>query len=292
MEDSPPQIRDSRDSFRDRLRSGDSRHALPFSHEYDSCLRSGPEHGKPGSHDRSTNAAGRLCNSTHHRGGHSTAAKKFCKDPRILVCVLLGILPIFILFGVSVATPIHIFVERYRLVAIPGIALFWGFATSVFESRALRLGFCVVFVGFTTYQYFTAPAAMSHSYTWKYAIDVAEKNASRDNAPVVICSDLPESDHVPMPVGAAIQFSTLFAPITYYKLSVPVVGLPRALNDEAKRSGSAFLGKVGHRRFLALAYEPSWDTIDWLAYETSDSHDIRDLGVFDGVKVVEFVPQP
>ena len=188
----------------------------------------------------------------------------------------------------SVGTSIHVFVERYRLVAIPGIALFWGFAVSVFESRWLRLSFCIALVAVTTYHYYTSPEADVHGYSWKYALEVAEKNASTDNATVVLCSDLPEADHMTMPVGAAVKDSTLFAPLTYYKLSVPVVGLPRALNDETKRHGSEFLARVGRRRFLALAYEPSWETLDWLSDETSDTHVVRELGTFGGVKVLEF----
>jgi hypothetical protein len=32
-----------------------------------------------------------------------------------------------------------------------------------------------------------------------------EKNAPADNAPVLTCSDIPEADHMRMPVGAAIE---------------------------------------------------------------------------------------
>ena len=39
-------------------------------------------------------------------------------------------------------------------------------------------------------------------YSWKYALEFVEKNASADNAPVLICSDIPEADHMPMPRGA------------------------------------------------------------------------------------------
>ncbi len=48
-----------------------------------------------------------------------------------------------------------------------------------------------------------------------------------------------------MPVGHAVKDSALFAPLTYYKLSVPVVGLPRALNEEAMGIVSSFCKKGG-----------------------------------------------
>lgn len=69
---------------------------------------------------------------------------------------------------------------------------------------------------------------------------VAEQSASADNALVLICSDFPESDHEAMPLDSA-KNSPLFAQLSYYKLRVPVVPLPRALNSEAVRVSSQFL---------------------------------------------------
>ena len=46
-----------------------------------------------------------------------------------------------------------------------------------------------------------------------------------------------------------------------------------------------------HQRFLALAFVQSYATLDWLAKEAAGTDDVRQLGVFDGVKVLEFVPR-
>jgi hypothetical protein len=212
---------------------------------------------------------------------------------RLLLCALLGLVPILILYGVSVETSIHVFVPRYRLVAIPGIALGWAWLVNRIDSRTLRLLFCVAVVATTAYSSFTSPSSKLHNYTWKYALELAEKNASADNAPVMICSDFPEADVVPMPDGAAVKDSGLFAPLAYYPLSVPVVGLPRALNDEAVRVAAVFLQKAAQRRerFLAVAYRPSYRTLDWIVSSTSETHSVRELGVFDGIKVLEFMPR-
>ncbi len=210
---------------------------------------------------------------------------------KILFCASLGLVPILILYGVSVGTSTHIFAARYRVVAIPGIALCWGYVVSRIESRTLRLLFCTAVVATTAYHVFTSPSSRIHNYTWKYALDAAEKNASRDNAPVLICSDLPESDHMPMPVGSAVKDSALFAQISYYPLSVPVVALPRALNEEAVEAGSQFLRESANRRFLALAYAPSYNTLDWLASNAERTHRVRELGMFDRVRVLEFIPR-
>jgi hypothetical protein len=219
------------------------------------------------------------------------------KRPRepwpVLLCVSLALVPILTLYAVSRETSIHVFVDRYRLVAAPGVALCWALILSRIDSRALRLLFCTAVVAVTAYHYFTSPSSRMHNYTWKYALEFAEKNASAGNAPVVICSDLPEADHMPMPVGSAVKDSAIFTPLSYYPLSVPVVPLPRSLNDQAIRAGSQFLHQAAqrHERFLALAFEPSYKTLDWIASNAAATHDVHQLGVFDGVKALEFVPR-
>jgi hypothetical protein len=210
-----------------------------------------------------------------------------------LLCLSLALTPILLLWGVSTTTSIHIFVARYRLVAAPGIALSWALVMSCIDSRALRSLFCIVFVAMSACIYYRSPTARQHDYCWKYALEFAQKNASRDNAPVLICSDLPESDHTTLPTGAAVKDSALLAPLAYYPLSVPVIALPRALNDEARRIGALFLQEVTprHQRFLAVAYEASYDTVDWIQDAASEAYDVRELGIFDRVEVVEFIPE-
>jgi hypothetical protein len=107
----------------------------------------------------------------------------------------------------------------------------------------------------------------------------------------LICSDIPESDYTRMPVGSAIEDTGILPPLSYYKLTVPVTPLPRSLNEEAMRAGSEFLHQEAHQRFLALAFVESYGTLDWLRSRASTTHDVRQLGVFDGVKVLEFVPR-
>lgn len=65
-------------------------------------------------------------------------------------------------------------------------------------------------------------------------LEFVEKNASIDGATVLICSDFPESNVAPMPSGDAVKDNGYFAPLSYYKLSVPVLGLPRAVESNDK----------------------------------------------------------
>ena len=210
----------------------------------------------------------------------------------VLECAALAFVPLLILFGVSAFTPIHMFPPRHRLIAVPGIALCWAFAVSRFRMPAIRVLFCAALAAAAAYQVFSVPAKRGHSYTWKYALAAAEKNAVPDDAPVLICSDFPESDTVAMPLGSAKE-SRYFAQLSYYKLSVPVVPLPRSLNAEAMRVGSQFLQQATqkHERFLAVAYGPSFPTLEWLTAQSASAFSVRELGVYDRVKVLEFVPR-
>jgi Dolichyl-phosphate-mannose-protein mannosyltransferase len=212
---------------------------------------------------------------------------------KILLCASLALVPILLLYGLSVGTSIHVFVPRYRLVAVPGIALCWALLASRIDSRALRLLVCTTIVAATGFIYLTTPFLRQHQYSWKYALEFAEKNASVDDAPVLMCSDIPEADHMAMPVGSAILESGILPPLSYYKLSVPVTPLPRALNDEAMQDGSRFLQQAArrHQRFLAMAFVQSYETLDWLAKTAGGTYDVHELGQFDAVKVLEFKPR-
>lgn len=209
----------------------------------------------------------------------------------VLVCVSLALVPLLILFGLSVGTSIHVFVPRYRLVAVPGIALCWGLVVRWIDSRVLRLAFATALVAVAACVCFTAPSFHHHMYSWKNALAFVEKNATADNASVLICSDIPEADHMRMPEGTAIEETGILPPLSYYKLTVPVAPLPRTLNEETIRAGSVFLQQQKQRRFLAMAFIESYGTLDWLAEAAASNHTVHELGAFDGVKVLEFVPR-
>jgi len=120
-----------------------------------------------------------------------------------------------------------------------------------------------------------------------------ERNAAPDNAPVLVCSDFAESNFVPMPLDSAKE-SRYFTQLSYYKLSVPVVPLPRALNDEAKRVASSFLAQATqkHERFLAMGFKYSYKTLDWLKQQAAPDYTVNSLGTYDEVQVLEFQPRP
>ena len=87
--------------------------------------------------------------------------KKHSDGWPVLVCTSLALVPIFILYFLSVGTSVHVFVPRYRLVAVPGIALCWGLVVSRIDSRALRLLFCTALVVVAACVCFTAASSIT-----------------------------------------------------------------------------------------------------------------------------------
>ena len=221
------------------------------------------------------------------------ASEKQTEGWKILLCFCLGLIPILILYGVSVGTSIHMFAERHRLVAVPGIALCWALLYSRLKSRAVRAILCAVIVAIGASYFLRSPDRGDHMGTWKYALEFVQKNASSDNAPVLICSGYTESNFEAMPPLNSVKESTLFSQLLYYKISVPVIPLPQLLNDEAMRDGSQFLEQatLKHQRFLAMGHTLSYPILEWLEQKASGSFTVRTLAVVDGFEIVEFSPR-
>lgn len=209
-----------------------------------------------------------------------------------LICAALGLIPLLTLFGVSVLTRLHISAPPWHLlVAVPGIALCWGWLAHGLRREWLRVVFCALAATAGMWLAMTRPMSKDMPRP-KAAIEYAEKLAAPEKMPVIVCSDFVESNFAPMPVGDVTQ-SRFFAPLAYYRLTAPVVALPKALNAEAMRVGGNFVEQAAAKRerFLAMGHEPSYATLDWLAKQGAGAFTVRVLGVFSDVKVMEFTPR-
>ncbi len=138
---------------------------------------------------------------------------------------------------------------------------------------------------------------MKQLSSMKYVLQGVERNASTDNAPVLICSNYIESDFTVMPLESP-KASPLFAPLSYYRLGVPVVPLPRDLNNETVRVASLFFEQAEqkHERFLAMAHFGtdfgSYETLEWLEQKAPADYTFRKVGVINGFEILEFLPNP
>ena len=216
------------------------------------------------------------------------------KDGRTLwLCVSTVLVPHAILYGIAVLTPLHIYLMRYTTVASVGLALCWGLLIAcVLTAPVYRQAVCLFLIALNAIPVFASPASRFHGYTWKYALEFAARAAAPDHAPLLICSDFPEADFETMP-QRDVTNDINFAPLNYYRIDATVVALPRALNAEAIRVGSGLIDSGGprHQRFLALAYQPSYATLDWLLQRSSRWYTGRLLENSSGILIFEFVPK-
>ncbi len=204
-------------------------------------------------------------------------------------CLTLAVVPLGILFLVSKATPVHVFVQRYRICAVPGIALCWALLLSRIDSRLIRIGFCFAALATFAAIKFDAP---THLHSWRDATLVVNRYEQGAKVPVLVCSELPESNFEPPPSDPLNSAS--YAQFSYYKLSAPIVPLPRSLNDRAKNQIQRFLANArpAHEPFLVMGWDESLPTLNWINQSASEVYSHRLLGVFDGIWVVEYAPLP
>jgi len=222
---------------------------------------------------------------------HNLPAPRRESGRTLFWCLLLGLFPIACLYIISVTTSVHVFIPRYLLVSVPGMALIWAWCVSLADSRTVRVLFCLVFVTACVLPAYQSPFSRRHEDSWKRSLAFADANAAEDHAPLLMCSPLVEADYEPMP--AVASESVLYSPLSYYKVSAPVVPLPRSLTPQSEQLVDRFLLSAvpQHQRFLALVPVPSLPILDYLAYSSSASYVPRALGTFDDILVVEFDPR-
>jgi len=210
--------------------------------------------------------------------------------PAILLCPILAVVPGAVLYGISAVTPLHLFISRYCLVAVPGSVLTWGLLTSRIDSRLLRQMFCVGLVAVTIFRSYASPLTRKHELSFKPAFDLVNANVAQDKAPVLMCSAFIESDYEPMPVPGSEN--ALWSQASYYRLDGPTTLLPFDLNNETIRVASPAIQAAAqrHQRFLLIAGPASYATAEWIVAYSKGMFVPSVMGDFDGIVVVEFTP--
>ncbi len=205
------------------------------------------------------------------------------------ICLAFALIPAAILYGLSAATSVHVFHTRYWLIAVPGMALAWGWFLTWIDSRPLRQMFCVGLVAVTLFLHFSSPITRKHETSFKQAQELVNANVARDHAPVLICNPFVESNFQRMP---PTPDSALFAQLSYYPIDAPVSFLPLEMNDETVRFGSQFVIAAAERRqrFVMLVGPGSHPTLEWLVAYSSGVFEAHVLESYEGIFVVEFLP--
>lgn len=212
------------------------------------------------------------------------------REPSIAVfaCTFLAFVPLLVLYGTSTLTPTHVFVKRYLMVGMPGVALCWALLLNRIQSGLVRAGFCLALLALVAQQQIDVPI---HGSDASAPIKAANSATSQDQAPVLVCSDLIESIYDPIPPD--ITSSSSFAPLSYYKLRSTVVPLPKVMNEAAEAQLNLFLNRAmpARQRFLVMAYPGSESIPRWLDAATKTAYSSRLLGTYSGVYLWEYRPR-
>jgi mannosyltransferase len=214
------------------------------------------------------------------------------RDHRVLASAAVGLIPMLTLFFVSYLTPLHIFVERHRISAIPGLVLLGACALTAISNKRLRtvVAYALVLgIMVRSSMYFINNY---HYYSPKFAIDYINQRLTQENDAVVFCSDYPESNVVQFP---AKNFTAMheFYTLAYYPIHGTVIPMQRTLDARAITMLQNFMQDPAYRAkkfyFASSIYDTS--IIDWLLKNIGDRYTARQDGTFDSVLVYEFTPK-
>lgn len=210
--------------------------------------------------------------------------------PTIVLLACWTLLPISLLYGVSVFTSLKVFLPRYALPSDAAIALLAGWlVSSIFPARSraivvLALVLAVLACG--------PSAKFSHGGDWKLAMAKVRSTVGASDTPVLIRSDFPESEPFDW-LSDNARRGYLFAPLGVYPAAGTVVPLPMYLTADS----SAYLNHVmpqleQHNSFVLVnmgdsSYE-NW-LLGRLSYEGFEK---KRIGSFGGSLTVEEYTRP
>jgi hypothetical protein len=225
----------------------------------------------------------------------ATAIKRVSLPARLrnaapALALTLAFVPLLGMYLISEVTPIHVFVGRYYLCAVPGIALCWGMMLSWVDCKWLRAAFCIAIAAASMAINYNPMLMAPHGYTWKFANDAVELNTAHDHAPVLICSGIVDSNAATGPLDADNGW---LPQLSYYPLSSPVLGLPYSLTPIARKEIDEFITQSAEKkqRFVAMGWTPAYDSIRYMIEKADGKFEAHRVGIYDNIAVVEFRPK-
>jgi len=216
----------------------------------------------------------------------------------VLLAVLWATVPACLLFVAAKLTGSDLFVSRYALPVVPGLALCFGLILEFLSSR-LRTGLVLmVFLMFQAMEYWPPAKIPRHTLwgDWGAAIEFVDSHNQRERLPALMRSGFPESDYWDWR-SARVNDSALYAPLSYYASStewhpLPATFTPAAaeaidrLIDQVKAAhqpGLFFLERQGEARQVET--DPY---VNYLRKRAGGGGELTEIGQFSGVRVYRF----
>lgn len=167
----------------------------------------------------------------------------------LLLAVGWALTPPLVLYAIAILTPIKLFVPRYFLPCVPGLALVAGWLVRSAVAGAGRRVVATVLVGTSIFSFGT----LHHGYEdWAGAMRKVRSIAGSGNLPVLAASGFVEATD-PKAIDDPRFREVLFAPQAMYPLPGPLIRLPYGLSEAAEAYVDRVLPEVEHeKRFVLL----------------------------------------
>jgi hypothetical protein len=199
----------------------------------------------------------------------------------IELAVTWAVIPLVLLFAAAKLTGSDLFVNRYALPYVPGIALCFGMALEYLSTR-LRTGLVLLVFLIPTAWNCLRGDFPSHTDRGNWAAAIAFVDSQREAAPAFMRSPFPESISSDWR-NADMHDSVIYSPLAYYPSRADWHPLPVAFTDDAGRAIDDLMSTT-HSLFFVELGDRDPGTEAYLDYFRSKGN-LAELGDFEGVKV-------
>jgi uncharacterized membrane protein len=140
-----------------------------------------------------------------------------------------ALLPVFLLYAISIFTSLKVFLPRYTLPAEAGIAIFAGWLLSAISPARTRM--LVVGAAVLAALVYGPSTKYSHGGDWRAAMASVRSTVGTADMPVLIRSDFPESEPFNW-LNDQTRQEYLFAPLRIYPSAGTLIPLPMFLTPD------------------------------------------------------------
>jgi hypothetical protein len=198
----------------------------------------------------------------------------------LLLFVTATLIPITILYGVSLTTSLKVFLPRYALPSEAGLALLAGWLlTGILSSRS-RLAVTASIVFATLFC--ASGTHFLHGGDWRAAMKSVNSTVGQSDIPVLVRSDFPESEPFDWLENESRK-AYLFAPLLVYPSAGRVVPLPMNLTPDVSEYLNRVVPQLEHSNRFIVVNMGDTSYQNWLQGRLSgEGFERRRIGWFGG----------
>jgi hypothetical protein len=208
----------------------------------------------------------------------------------VILAALLGTIPILVAAAISWVSKTSLWVVRYYLPYAVGQALCFGAFASTIVPRAAAQWMALSMVALNFFILTHSPARQTvGAGDWAAGLAYVDRDTANDKAPVLIRSQYPESDGLPVnPIADNPSFSQL----SYYPSNSRLIPMRLNFNDaQAAEIDGLLKGPLRDaRRILVLSVDgptPLAPLLWYLAGRLGPATRVRQVADFDTLNVIE-----